>query len=118
VNHLAVSLPLDDMPPTMRLFGLCLLCASMSALMSNTGTAAVLIPLAATIDPLPSTAIIIAVASSLGVPFVVSTPANAMAVAGGVRSSDLLIPGLVLMIGGCAVVTLTGPLVLRAVGIP
>ncbi len=89
-----------------------------SSLMSNTGTAALLIPLAATFDPSPSTAIIVAVSASLGMLFVVSTPPNAMAVARGLPASDLLPPGLLLLIAGCLIVAFTGPWVLHAVGIP
>lgn len=117
VADIATALPLTNVPVTMRLLGLCLLGATLSALMSNTGTAAFLIPLAATLDPAPSTAIIVAVACSLGMPFAVSTPANAMAVAGGLRTTDLLVPGLILMVGGCVLVALTGPFVLGMVGI-
>jgi solute carrier family 13 (sodium-dependent dicarboxylate transporter), member 2/3/5 len=118
VRELAARLPLEAAPAAVRLVILCLLCASLSALMSNTGTASFLIPLAGTLDPSPSTAIIVAVSASLGVPFVISTPPNAMAVAGGLRSTDLLVPGLVLMVGGCVMVALTGPWVLGLVGIP
>ena len=118
VRLLATSLPLDVVPHFVTLLGLCLVCATLSALMSNTATATLLIPLAATIDPSPSTAILVAVSASLGVPFVISTPPNAMAVASGLRSSDLLLPGLLLMVGGCLVIALTGPWVLAAVGIP
>ena len=62
-------------------------------------------------------AIIIAVASSLGVPFVISTPPNAMAAGRGLQSGDLIVPGLILMVGGCILIALTGPSVLGAVGI-
>jgi sodium-dependent dicarboxylate transporter 2/3/5 len=86
--------------------------------MSNTATAAMLIPLASSIDPSPSTAILIAIAASMGIPFVISTPPNAMVYGEGVRSSDLLVPGLILMILGCLLVGLTGPFVLRLMGIP
>jgi len=118
VADVATALPLTNVPVTMRLLGLCLLGATLSALMSNTGTAAFLIPLAATLDPAPSTAIIVAVACSLGMPFAVSTPANAMAVAGGLRTGDLLGPGLILMVAGCVLVAFTGPFVLAMVGVP
>jgi sodium-dependent dicarboxylate transporter 2/3/5 len=118
VRDVAASLPFSEAPSMARLVALCLVCAGMSALMSNTGTVALLIPLAATFDPAPSTAIIIAVASSLGMTFVVSTPANAMAVASGLRSTDLIRPGLILLIGGCVLVAVTGPWILRATGIP
>ncbi|MEO7361493.1 MAG: SLC13 family permease, partial [Gemmatimonadaceae bacterium] len=118
VADMATALPLTNVPVTLRLLGLCLIGATLSALMSNTGTAAFLIPLAATLDPAPSTAIIVAVACSLGMPFAVSTPANAMAVAGGLRTGDLLGPGLILMIAGCVLVAFTGPFVLALVGVP
>jgi len=78
-----------------------------------------LIPLGMTLQPAPSTAVLVAIGCSFGVPFVISTPPNAMVIGeGGVRSSDLLWPGLPLMIGGALLVSATGPLVLRLVGIP
>ena len=117
VELAAKHLPLDDMSGTLRLLILCLVSALLSALMSNTATATFLIPLAMSIDASPSTAILVAVACSLGIPFVISTPPNAMAVGRGLRSSDLLVPGLILMIGGCIVIATTGPWVLRAVGV-
>jgi sodium-dependent dicarboxylate transporter 2/3/5 len=86
--------------------------------MSNTGTAAVLVPLAATVDAAPSSAIIVAIACSLGMPFAISTPPNAMAISAGLGSRDLAVPGLILMLAGCALVALTGPQVLAAFGIP
>jgi sodium-dependent dicarboxylate transporter 2/3/5 len=93
--------------------------ALLSAVMSNTGTAAMLIPLAMSILPTPSTAIIIAMATSLGMPFVISTPPNAMAYSkGGITATDLLVVGLLLMSVGCIVVTLTGGAVLRVFNLP
>jgi sodium-dependent dicarboxylate transporter 2/3/5 len=115
---IATRLPLGSAPPVLRLLGLCFLAATLAALMSNTGTATVLVPLAMTISPTPSTAVLVAVAASLGIPFVVSTPPNAMAVGAGLRGRDLLLPGLVIMLGGCLLIVLTGPWVLRALGIP
>ena len=115
---IAGRLPLGSTPPALRTLALCLLAASLSALMSNTGTATVLIPLAMTLVPAPSTAVLVAVSASLGVPFVISTPPNAMAVGAGLRGRDLLFPGLVIMLGGCLLVAFTGPWVLRALGIP
>jgi sodium-dependent dicarboxylate transporter 2/3/5 len=85
--------------------------------MSNTASVTMLIPLAAGIDPAPSTAILIAIAASF--PFVISTPPNAMIYGeGGITFSDLAVPGLILMILGCVLVSTTGPLVLKMVGIP
>jgi len=87
--------------------------------MSNTAAATMLIPLAAGIDPAPSTAILIAVSASLGIPFVISTPPNAMIYGeGGVTFGDLAIPGFILMVLGCILVSTTGPTVLNLAGIP
>jgi sodium-dependent dicarboxylate transporter 2/3/5 len=118
VRLFASSLPLSGIPHVLVLLGFCLACALLAALMSNTAAATLLIPLATTVDGSASTVVLVAVAASLGVPFVISTPPNAMAVANGLRSRDLLLPGLVLMVGGCVLIVLTGPWVLRAVGIP
>ncbi len=115
----ASYIPLASATPFVRIFAICLVSASLSAVMSNTATAAFLVPLALTLDPAPSTAILVAVSTSLGVPFVISTPPNAMAVGTGLlRSRELLVPGIVIMLGGCVLVALTGPAVLRAFGIP
>lgn len=110
-------MPFDEVGPVLRLLVLCLISALLSALMSNTAAATFLIPVALSVLPVPSTAIIIAVASSLGVPFVISTPPNAMAAGRGLQSGDLIVPGLILMVGGCILIALTGPSVLGAVGI-
>ncbi len=106
-------------PGPARLLGLVLASALLSALMSNTATATLLIPLGATVMPPPSTAIMIAIGASLGMPFVISTPPNAMVYGeGGLRATDLLALGLPLMILGCAIVALTGPAFLGTLGIP
>ncbi len=119
VDAVTARLGLEAAPATLRLLVFVLAAATMSALMSNTGTATMLIPLALQIDPAPSTAVLVAVATSLGAPFVVSTPPNAMVYGeGGVTSRDLLVPGLVVMLAGAALVTWTGPLVLRLFGVP
>jgi solute carrier family 13 (sodium-dependent dicarboxylate transporter), member 2/3/5 len=119
VRAAADVLPWGQFPPLARTFTLCLASAMLSALMSNTAAVTMLIPLAGVLDPTPSTAILIAIAASMGIPFVISTPPNAMVYGeGGVRSSDLLAPGLVLMLFGCALISLTGPAVLRVLGIP
>ena len=111
------QMPFEDLGPVLGLLVLCLISAFLSALMSNTAAATFLIPVALSILPVPSTGIIIAVASSLGIPFVISTPPNAMAAGRGLPSGDLLVPGLILMVGGCIIIALSGPWVLSAVGI-
>jgi len=115
----ASAIPWNDFPHFTLVLILCLTSAFMSALMSNTATAAVLIPLAATISPEPSTLILIAIAASLGIPFVISTPPNAMVYSeGGLRSHHLLVPGSIIMIVGCVVISATGPFILGLFGIP
>ena len=119
IHAAAAKLTLGEMNPYLAIFTLCFASALLSALMSNTATAVLLIPLAGALMPEPSTAILIAVAASFGMPFIISTPPNAMAHGeGGVRSSDLFYPGVVIMLLGCAVVSLTGRAVLNFVGIP
>jgi len=115
----AASMPWQEIPQVTRLFTLCFASALLSALMSNTAAVTMLIPLAAGIDPAPSTAILIAIAASLGIPFVISTPPNAMIHGeGGITFSDLAMPGVMLMVLGCILVSTTGPFVLNLVGIP
>lgn len=115
---MADALPLSTAPPTLRILLLCLMSALLAALMSNTGTATLLVPLSVAVSGAPSAAVLVAVAASLGVPFVTSTPPNAMAYGAGLRARDLLVPGLVIMLGGCLLVALTGPWVLRLMGVP
>lgn len=104
---------------TLRITGLVLLAAIMGAVMSNTASAAVLIPLALGLGFPRSIAVLIALGTSFGVPFIISTPPNAMVYGeGGLSSRDLLRVGLPLMIVGSLLVGLTGPLVLRWLGVP
>lgn len=119
VRGLATAVPWGEVNYFVRIFLLCFASALLSALMSNTATATMLIPLAASLDSSPSTTILIAVSCSLGIPFVISTPPNAMVYGeGGLKTSDLLVPGLLLMIAGCVLISLTGRFVLNLVGIP
>jgi sodium-dependent dicarboxylate transporter 2/3/5 len=107
------------LPPLLWLGGLVVISALLSALMSNTATTALLVPLAMTLDASPATAVIIAISASFGMPFTISTPPNAMAYgAGGLTARDLLWVGLPLMLFGCALVALTGPPVLHLLGLP
>ena len=119
VAAVAGSVPWEAVPPLGRTLLLCSASAVLAALMSNTAAVTMLIPLAASLDPSPSTAVLIAVSASLGIPFIISTPPNAMVHAeGGVRSTDLLVPGLVLMVLGVLLVSVTGPVILGLMGIP
>jgi sodium-dependent dicarboxylate transporter 2/3/5 len=119
VKILAGNVAWSEFNPTLALFLLCFASAILSALMSNTATVVMMIPLAAAILPAPSTSILIAVASSFGIPFIISTPPNAMVYGeGGVRFKDLFVPGIVLMLLGCLVVSLTGRFILNLAGIP
>ncbi|MFN0140086.1 MAG: SLC13 family permease [Pyrinomonadaceae bacterium] len=119
VAELSSAIPFSTLNTTLALFILCLVSALLSALMSNTATVVMLIPIATAIIPAPSTAILVAVAASFGMPFVISTPQNAMAYGeGGLKFTDLFSPGIILMIVGCLLVSLTGRYALNLVGIP
>jgi sodium-dependent dicarboxylate transporter 2/3/5 len=106
-----------SMSPLVARLILCGAAAFIAGLMSNTATSALLIPVALQIDPAPSTAILVAVATSLGAPFIISTPANAMVAGEGARSRDLLGPGTILMVVGVVLLAVTGPTVLALWGI-
>lgn len=119
IRSLSANVPFADFSPTFSLFLLCLTSAMLSALMSNTATVVLLIPLATAIIPTPSTAILVAVSASFGVPFMISTPPNAMVFGqGGIKFGDLFVPGSILMLIGCLLVSLTGKAVLNFAGIP
>ena len=118
ISNLAANVPFGLLHPTLSLFLLCLAAALLAALMSNTATAVLLIPIATIVVPGPSTAILIAISASFGVPFIISTPPNAMAFGqGGLRFSDMFWPGFILMSLGCAVVSITGQFFLNILGI-
>lgn len=119
VKTLAENISWQEINPTLGLFLLCFASAILSALMSNTATAVLLIPLAGAFFPEPSTAILIAISASFGMPFVISTPPNAMVYGeGGVKFKDLFLPGIILMLTGCLLVSLTGRFILNLAGIP
>ena len=109
---------LDGWPVTVQLGALVVVAAVLSAVMSNTGTAALLLPLAMHLHPTASTPILVALGCSFGIPFVISTPPNAMAAGEGLDSTELLRLGLPLMLAGCLLVSLTGSAVLRLFGLP
>ena len=119
IKTLAAGAAWNELNPTFVLFLLCLASATLSALMSNTASVVLLIPLDGALIPQPSTAILIAVSASFGLPFVIiSTPPNGMVFGeGGVRFNDLFLPGINLMIVGCLMVSLTGRFILNLVGI-
>jgi solute carrier family 13 (sodium-dependent dicarboxylate transporter), member 2/3/5 len=118
-EQLALQVDWSQYPRSALLGALVVVAAFLSAVMSNTGTAAMLIPLAMSLAPTPSTAVIVAIATSFGMPFTISTPPNAMAYSeGGLTPTDLLAIGLPIMIVGCVVVTLTGGAVLSLFGLP
>jgi sodium-dependent dicarboxylate transporter 2/3/5 len=118
VATIAASVDWAQAPGSVRIAALVLASATLSALMSNTGTAAMLIPIARGIDPALSTPVLIAIGASLGMPFVISTPPNAMVYGeGGVDARDLLAVGLPIMLLGSLLVAMTGPGVLRLLGL-
>ncbi|MCU0627392.1 MAG: SLC13 family permease, partial [Gemmatimonadaceae bacterium] len=108
--RIGALLAAPTLPETTRL---ALVCVA-AALMSNTGTATLLIPLALQLAPGAATAILVANACSLGIPFTISTPPNAMVAARGLPARDLLAVGAPLMLAGLVLLVVTGPSVLRA----
>jgi solute carrier family 13 (sodium-dependent dicarboxylate transporter), member 2/3/5 len=113
IEFWAHRLNVQAMPLTAQIFVLCFASALLSALMSNTATVTMLIPFAAALIPDSSVSVLVAVAASLGIPFVISTPINAMVHGeGGVRAKDFFVVGFPLMIGGCLLLALTGLYVL------
>jgi len=118
-EQLSQKVPWTEYPRVVLLSALVLSGALLSSVMSNTGTAALLIPLAMTLVPTPSMAVIVAVATSFGMPFAISTPSNAMAHGeGGLKASDLLVVGVPTMIVGCVVLALTGQAALTLFNVP
>ncbi len=113
IHAAATAVDWSVMPSAVRVALLVGIAALMSGVMSNTATATMIIPLAYAIDPSPATPILIALGCSLGMPFAISTPPNALVYGEGLKVSDLLLPGVVFMVLGCALVALAGPLLLR-----
>jgi solute carrier family 13 (sodium-dependent dicarboxylate transporter), member 2/3/5 len=118
IGQLGARVPWAELSPFVRRLALVLASATMSAVSSNTAAAAMLVPLAHSIDPAPSSAILVAMGASLGVPFAISTPPNAMVHGHGVPARELMAVGLPLMLVGSVFVAATGPAVLRLLGIP
>jgi len=113
-HEVALGMPWNHLPPMLFLFLFVFLAAMLSAVASNTAAAALLIPIGLSLDTSHHFAILVALGTSMGVPFVISTPPNAMAYGkGGLRPLDLLIPGLILMLIGCVLLAVTGPWVLN-----
>jgi len=113
-REVALGMPWSNLPPMLFLFLFVIIAALLSAVASNTAAAALLIPIGLSLDTSHHFAILVALGTSMGVPFVISTPPNAMAYGkGGLRPLDLLIPGMILMTAGCALLAVTGPWVLK-----
>lgn len=118
-RHLATAVNWHALPPVVLLGAFIVACAFLSAIASNTAAAAMLIQIGLTIIPTPAFAVLVALGASMGVPFVISTPPNSMAYGhGGLRTRDLAIPGMILTLLGCAILTFVGPELLARAGIP
>jgi sodium-dependent dicarboxylate transporter 2/3/5 len=119
VHTLSGRVDWHGMPLAVRVTGFVSIAALMGAVVSNTASAAMLIPLALGLDLPRSIAILIAIGTSFGVPFAISTPPNAMAYGeGGLTARDLLRVGLPLMLVGSLVIGLTGLTILHWLGLP
>ena len=117
-RSMAAAVHWKGLHPAVFLLAFIAVCAVLSAVASNTAAAAMLIQIGLGIVPSPSFAVLVAMGASMGVPFVISTPPNAMAYGqGGLRSRDFMVPGLILMTFGCVILALTGPRVLALLGV-
>ena len=118
-RSMAAAVHWQALHPAVLMLAFIAVCAVLSAVASNTAAAAMLIQIGLGIMPSPSFAILVAMGASMGVPFVISTPPNAMAYGqGGLRPRDFMVPGLSLMTIGCVLVALTGRPVLALMGVP
>lgn len=118
-RSMAAAVPWSRIHPTLLVLSFVSVCALLSAVASNTAAAAMLVQIGLGIMPTPSFAVLVALGASMGVPFVVSTPPNAIVYGqGGLSARDLSVPGMVLMVVGCLLLAFTGPMVLRWVGVP
>jgi sodium-dependent dicarboxylate transporter 2/3/5 len=116
---MAAAVPWRTIHPTLLVLCFVVACALLSAVASNTAAAAILVQIGLGIVPAPSFAVLVALGASMGVPFVISTPPNAIVYGEGVlRTRDFALPGMVLMVVGCLILALTGPTVLKWVGVP
>jgi sodium-dependent dicarboxylate transporter 2/3/5 len=108
----AVSqVPVDGVAPWVLIAVLAALACGLSTLMSNTATAALVMPLIAGLplaDPAGGLATV-ALACSMAMALPISTPPNALAFStGDVRTADMLGPGLVISIIGVLIATTAG----------
>ncbi|MCS7033970.1 MAG: DASS family sodium-coupled anion symporter [Phycisphaerae bacterium] len=116
---LATAVQWSALPRVMMTFGFVFACALLAAVASNTAAAAMLIQIGLSIVPEAHFAVLVALGASMGMPFVISTPPNALAYGqGGLQPAHLAIPGTILMLVGCALLAITGPTVLRWMGVP
>jgi sodium-dependent dicarboxylate transporter 2/3/5 len=105
--------------PSIVILSLVTICALISAVSSNTAASVILISIATGISDSPALAVLVAMGASMGAPFVISTPPNALVYGQGIlRPRDFLVSGSILMIGGCALLAFTGARVLHWMGIP
>jgi solute carrier family 13 (sodium-dependent dicarboxylate transporter), member 2/3/5 len=109
ISFWADKISWTGMPFALQIFVICFLSALLSALMSNTATVTMLVPFALSFIPNPSIAVLVAVSASFGIPFVISTPINAMVHSeGGLNAKDFFIVGFPLMLLGCFILAFTG----------
>jgi sodium-dependent dicarboxylate transporter 2/3/5 len=111
-QHAAASVPWHQLPPTLLLLVLIIACALVSAVSSNTAAAVIVLQIAMGLSSSsPAIVVLVAVSASMGVPFVISTPPNALVY-------GQLLPGAVLMSLGRVLLALAGLKVLHFVGVP
>ncbi|MAY74988.1 MAG: transporter [Phycisphaerae bacterium] len=105
------QVPVESLSPTMLVAILAIMACGLSTLMSNTATAALVMPLVAGIamaEPASGVATV-AMACSMAMALPISTPPNALAFSlEDVKTADMLAPGLVISIIGVLLLTTAG----------
>ena len=109
------SIPLDQWPTLVMMIGAGVLCITMSTFMSNSGTAALLVPILAaagmgmheqlaSYGGVPALLIGVALSASLAMSLPISTPPNALAYAKGfIQQKDMAIVGIIVGVFGMVV---------------
>ena len=114
-KHMVDSIPLDQWPTLVMMIGAGVLCITMSTFMSNSGTAALLVPILAaagmgmqeqlaSFGGVPALLIGVALSASLAMSLPISTPPNALAYAKGfIQQKDMAVVGIIVGVFGMIV---------------
>jgi solute carrier family 13 (sodium-dependent dicarboxylate transporter), member 2/3/5 len=112
--------PSETADPRLLLAAVCVLAGGMSAVMSNTATATLLLPIVIGLGGVATAPLALGVAHacSVSMPLPVSTPPNAMVFSSGqISVRDMLVPGLIVSVASLLLAFTVAPLWWRLLGI-